>query len=225
MQKRNPIKSVNIKDKSVEYYFPNWKAKHYIEINDVLNDADVTTPMILGVYRLDNSTCIEVEKNTQHDWFTFGKDIISPVTDRLIEKLHSCGVDRTFDEKYIDIRAPNFKYKDKIMSGPYVLNHMDLSSVNIFADDMLIDFEDAVMAPREYDYVYRFFDPYTLRDVSTFDDYCVRYNLDIEKSLYIQLYICEMIFHFVETLGYHRPSIPQTRVYYEYVNKRLFDRQ
>ena len=222
MQKRNPLKTVNIKESTVEYYFPPWKARHYIENNNILNDASITTPIILGVYAIDDVTCIEVEKNTHDDWFTLGKDVISPTTDQLIEKLHTCNVNRQFDEKFIKIRAPHFKYINKIINGEYVLNHMDISSVNIFADNMLIDFEDAVMAPREYDYTYRFFDPYTLRNVDEFDEYCSRYNLNVERSLYIQLYICEMIFHFVETLGYYRPSIPQTRIYYDYVKQRLF---
>jgi len=222
MQHRNPVKSVRILEDTVEYYLPQWLRLNYLEINSLFNENKILTPKVIK----ETDKCVIVERLFCNDWYTAKNNMLDEKVTNFISLIQSSGrIDRIFDEKYIDIRAPGFKYKDKIMSGPYVLNHMDISSVNIFENDCIIDFEDAVMAPREYDYIYRFFDPYTLRDVSTFDYYCVRYNLDIEKSLYIQLYICEMIFHFVETLGYHRPSIPQTRVYYDYVNKRLFDRQ
>jgi hypothetical protein len=86
----------------------------------------------------------------------------------------------------------------------------------------VIDFEDARIGPKEYDYTYRFFNPYRLRDVNMFDEYCDLYNLDTTKCLYIQLYICEMVFFWIGKMPYRNArSIDQMKAYYEFVRTRL----
>ena len=215
--KRNPVKSILISDDFVEYWFPETIKSYYLEVNAVLNLAGIKTPKILSV---EQSIC--VERLRVKDYFGLRINMLSPQVEDLNLSLHSCKpLNRVFDRRYIELRAPEFPFVEDILSGPKVFSHMDLSSVNIFEGPVLIDFEHAVMAPKEYDYIYRYFDPYTRRDPSDFETYVERCGLDLERSLKMGLFICQMVRHFVVDMGFFRPTLPTMQYYQGFIEDQL----
>jgi thiamine kinase-like enzyme len=221
-EQRNIAKWMRIKDHTVEFKYNSPTYFDYLIRNyNIIYSRNILTPRLTAVDK-DNCTA-EFEK-------IHGTNNIDPYNQNIfdiIENYHSAGtVEDKIDYHWLDLRLPvKFVNRDILTSTTNCFIHSDPSRVNFIHNERgiyVIDIEDSVMGPREFDYAKIFFDQYSPRDFKLYDKFLNDANIKNEE-LFLVCAQWQTIFADYFIQHFDRPISTQLERNAKFINQKLKD--
>lgn len=221
-EQRNIVKWMRIKDHSVEFkYNSQTYFNNVIRNYNLINSSNILTPS-LKTFDKSNCTVVfsKIHGSTNED--SYNKKIFS-----IIENYHCVGpVEDKIDYKWLDLRLPvKFVNRDILISKTDCFIHSDPSRVNFIHNETgiyVIDIDDSIMGPREFDYAKIFFDQYQPRDFDLYDKFLQDANIKNEE-LFLVCAQWQTIFADYFIQYFDRPTSTQLEKNAKFINQKLKD--
>lgn len=219
-EQRNIAKWMRMHDQTVEFKFSGETYFNYLLRNyNIIKNADIPTPTLLE-YNEQDCTAVFERIRGETDIDSWNIEIFD-----IVEKYHRAGlVKDKIDLHWLDLRLPvEFVNRDILISKTDCFIHSDPSRVNfIHTQDKIyvIDIDDSVMGPREFDYAKIFFDQYSPRNFDLYDKFLSDAGIDNEE-LFLVCGQWQTIFADYFTQHFPRPTSKQLEKNAKFIDRKL----
>ena len=219
-EQRNPVKWMRTKENTIEFkytkqsYFNQVIRNYYI-----LKNNEIPTPKLVTVD--ENILSLEFQKINGLQYIdVYNNNIIA-----LLDRLHkAANVENKIDQSWLNARLPiHFINEDILIDRHDCFIHSDPSRANfihVAKDIYIIDIDDCIMGPREFDYAKVFFDQYTKRDFSLYERFLYDAKIGNEE-LFLVCAQWQTLFGYYFIQKFYRPIIKQLKHNAQFINQKL----